>query len=283
MSALIEVLDTIRRAGGRVWIDAGAVRLLVPAGTISPQQKLVLTANRAVLLDLFSSNDTSASGAESAEQGDLTWFENLRADDEQPRVEKAIAAAFPLPPSASGLAPAPTSSPLIPIQLKVPTRWAATPRGFYTIPAGASGWLIIDLKREVQDDRLRWIIADTLKRKARFGRPAYAVWLGGTARVIDQGLIHVGAEVSPRGLVSDPKLADDAEAEADAVPAASNGSFTGFSQSTRGESSLAAGDNSQRSGEHPVLHSFASGCTSNTWRDGVAGERLCTTCYPAEA
>lgn len=197
---VIDTLDNIRRAGGKVWVEAGSLRVKAPPGTVRPEHKAVLAANKAALLSLLDAPATSPSnGAAPAATaapiaGELTWFETLPEADQQQHLDLALAEwqvitdTTPTWERTGGKA---AVNPLVAISTTTELEWCDGPDR-YTYPKGSPGWLVID-PADIPDQSERLCITDTLRNKAKNKIAVAAVWLGGRPRVVPLGSIRIEA------------------------------------------------------------------------------------------
>jgi hypothetical protein len=192
---LLDTLNEIRRSGGKVWAEAGAVRFRAPAGVITAEHKAVLVANKAILLDLLTTVSSAPTITSEIVEGEQQWVESLPVAEQERHLSQATTDWLEIFNHHEGGHEQGNQSPLaplIPIRMRTETRWHDED-GFYDIPAGAPGWLVtnIDDITEIGD---RISIADSLKRKHKAGIPSVAIWLGGIPRVVPQSIVTIGGE-----------------------------------------------------------------------------------------
>lgn len=84
----------------------------------------------------------------------------------------------------------PRITPPVRIKTTVETKWRSNVSGYYTYPAGTEGWLCDNLD-DIPDEHIRYLIRDALRAKAKAGKPHYAVWLCGAARILPIGDVLV--------------------------------------------------------------------------------------------
>src|SRR5262249_40602213 len=132
---LLDTLSVIRQAGGRVWIESGAVRVKAPVGIITPEHNVVLDANKAILLNLLAPPVVDASIVTEPTEEELTWFECLPAAEQQRHVNRA-AEQWDAIVATDQSAGQRRASPLIPIRTRVETVWCDGSQR-YTIPASS--------------------------------------------------------------------------------------------------------------------------------------------------
>ena len=196
---LFDTLNTIRVAGGRVWVEAGAIRLSAPTGVITEEHKAVIAAHKSVLLGLLAEPDrvTTTSTVEVLEpiEGDLIWFETLPTPFQDRHLDQTLTEWRQLVGTPAGIGGNDTggnlAGRLIPVRTKVPTEWRDGSDKF-TVAAGSRGWACLDPEAEISDPWLRRIIVDTLARKMKQRIPSVAVWLCGRPRVLPMSMVRIG-------------------------------------------------------------------------------------------
>ena len=89
MSNLIEVIASIRSAGGSITVDGGEIKVSAPPGTLSPDDRSALAKNRETLISILPSVDPER---ESIQGGEIVDGDQIEVTG-----EIAIAAATPSP------------------------------------------------------------------------------------------------------------------------------------------------------------------------------------------